>query len=88
MDTELGCDGLVVWRPTGHCCGMALTPGVADQGPASLGRAASIRVCLLATVVRLLVGAHGAATLSSARVAYFCGRGCINLLCHRQAVDD
>jgi hypothetical protein len=41
-----------------------------------------------ATAVRLLVGAHGAATLSSTCATSFCGGGFLNLLHHRRAADD
>jgi hypothetical protein len=53
-----------------------------------MGLATSIQGCLLAVVVYLLVGAHADVTLSSTRVAFFSGRGCVNLLRHRRAVDD
>jgi hypothetical protein len=58
-----------------------------DLGLAGLGRAASTWE-LPGSVVPLLVGAHGVATLSSTRAASFWSEGCLNLLHCRRAVDD
>jgi hypothetical protein len=44
--------------------------------------------CLLATAVPLLMGTHGAATLSSALAASSYGGGCLNLLRRRRVADD